>query len=134
MKNLFLLLFVLLTGCNSLTQDEKALVGKWEWQERESGYGLSGYVALYEDRTYECTYHWKIKVEKLTEQCTERHEAQNWTLEDTKLCLYSVDQKTRHCSWQFLTETNRSPRLFLVRDQISGKEIAQSIEAYKVER
>jgi len=73
MKYLVLLFFVVLTGCNSLTPDESALVGKWEWQERESGYGLSGYVALYEDRTYECTYHWRIKIEQLTEQCTERH-------------------------------------------------------------
>jgi len=133
MKHLFILFFVLLTGCNTLTPDERALVGKWEWQERESGYGLSGYVALYEDRTYECTHHWKIKVEQLTEQCTERHEAQNWALENTELCLYSVDQKTKYCSWQFSTEKNSSPKLFLIRDQISGKVIVESIEAYRVE-
>ncbi|MFT5594293.1 MAG: hypothetical protein ACI8SR_002682 [Oceanicoccus sp.] len=132
MKHL-LLLFVVLTGCNSLTQDESALVGKWEWQERESGHGLSGYVALYKDRTYECIYQWQIKVEQLSEQCTERHELQNWQLENTKLCLYGMDQKAKHCSWQVLTEKSRPPRLFLVRDQLSGKELTESIEAYKVE-
>ncbi|MCZ6802587.1 MAG: hypothetical protein O7D86_01260 [Proteobacteria bacterium] len=134
MKYFVTILFFLLVGCEQLSKEERALVGKWEWKENEDGLGLSGYLILNEDRTYSYELNWSAKLHWLTGSFSYPHRATKWSLEDGAICVYGLDGSSKNCWWIY--EIDSSEKLFVPssKDGIPGPVLATTIEANRVEK
>ena len=86
MKILYFVLLLLLFGCSNLSNDEKNLVGYWQWSIQREGFIEKGFVELKKDKTFTYRIESKIPVEGLIEE--KDGTFGNWVYEDKSICFH----------------------------------------------
>ncbi|MBV1928502.1 MAG: hypothetical protein KUG81_03215 [Gammaproteobacteria bacterium] len=84
MKILALALLLFLCACSSISDEEKSLLGYWEWKVTNEKYEESGFLHLREDRSYSYKIESKNRTERLIQ---EKHDYdQLWRLHNNGVC------------------------------------------------
>lgn len=84
MKIILILLVLLLCACSEISDEEKSLVGYWEWEVIDDKFEESGFLDLREDRSYSYKIESKNPTERIVQE--KQNYSQLWRLHNNSVC------------------------------------------------
>lgn len=120
MKLAMVAILFTLAGCTDLSEDEKSLIGRWEWSFQSENYREVGYVVLNSNRTHSFQFSSANPTEEIGQEQLES--GGYWRLKDGRLCLAvewnggnifkSVNVDKEVCHWDLIRNSNQILLMF----------------------
>ena len=109
MKKILVIIFLLLSSCTKLSEEERAVIGEWEWNIVDGEFSEKGYLKLNKNGKYMYSHTSTHSTETMTQSFG--LELFEWYVQDNKICLNRGVDEPPDCERFIIVNIDQKPSI-----------------------